>query len=102
VVVNVEHVDEFDSLIPDPVESPVALVQADRALTLALTSQRLIVKARDLPDRFHAVLSDELDPEMKLYQDLLGKLGEDLLRNVEANIPNHLLIVSLTGLMRKH
>jgi hypothetical protein len=38
------------------------------SLALGLTSQRLIVKARDLPDRFHSVLSDELDPEMKLYQ----------------------------------
>ena len=74
MVVDVEHVDEFGRLIADPLERSVALVQADRPLTLALPSQRLIVKARDLPDRFHAVLSDQLDPEMKLHQHLLGKL----------------------------
>jgi hypothetical protein len=95
VIVDVEHVDEFDRLISDPVESSVALVQADRPLTLALANQRLIVKARDLPDRFDSVLSNELNPEMKLHQHLLWKLAEDLLRNVETNIPNHLLILSL-------
>jgi hypothetical protein len=89
VLVDLEDLDEFERSVLDAIKGSEALVETDRPLTLSPPTQRLIVKPGNLADRFDSVLPNEVDPQVKLHQYVLGKPGKSLLRNIEANIPNH-------------